>query len=113
VPITVTNTGTAPAENIQLSGTAPSGWTVTFDPKTIDRIAPNQNKEVQALITPSDKAIAGDYVTSLNASTRGENGTAQFRVTVTTSTMWGVAGVGIIGAALLIMVGAVARFGRR
>jgi len=27
--------------------------------------------------------------------------------------MWGVAGVGIIGAALLIMVGAVARFGRR
>jgi uncharacterized repeat protein (TIGR01451 family) len=113
VPITVTNTGTAPAENIQLSGTAPSGWKVTFDPKTIDRIAPNQNKEVQALITPSDKAIAGDYVTSLNASTRGENGTAQFRVTVTTSTMWGVAGVGIIGAALLIMVGAVARFGRR
>jgi uncharacterized repeat protein (TIGR01451 family) len=113
VPITVTNTGTAPAENIQLSGTAPSGWTVTFEPKTIDRIAPNQNKEVQALITPSNKAIAGDYVTSLNASTRGENGTAQFRVTVTTSTMWGVAGVGIIGAALLIMVGAVARFGRR
>lgn len=113
VPITVTNTGTAPAENIQLSGTAPSGWIVTFDPKIIDRIAPNQNKEVQALITPSDKAIAGDYVTSLDASTRGENGTAQFRVTVTTSTMWGVAGVGIIGAALLIMVGAVARFGRR
>jgi uncharacterized membrane protein len=32
---------------------------------------------------------------------------------VTTSTMWGVAGVGIIGAALLIMVGAVMRFGRR
>jgi hypothetical protein len=27
--------------------------------------------------------------------------------------VWGIAGVGIIGAALLIMVGAVARFGRR
>ena len=48
-----------------------------------------------------------------SASTHGENGTANFRVTVTTSTMWGIAGVGIIGAALLIMVGAVARFGRR
>jgi hypothetical protein len=27
--------------------------------------------------------------------------------------MWGIAGVGIIGIALLVMVGAVARFGRR
>jgi uncharacterized membrane protein len=34
-------------------------------------------------------------------------------VTVTTSTLWGIAGVGIIGVALLVMVGAVARFGRR
>jgi len=113
VPVTVTNTGTAPADNIQLSANAPSGWKVTFEPKTIDRIAPNQHKEVQALITPSSKAIAGDYVTTLNASTHGQNGSANFRVTVTTSTMWGIAGVGIIGAALLIMVGAVARFGRR
>ena len=43
----------------------------------------------------------------------GGSNPTQFRVSVTTSTMWGVAGVGIIGAALLIMVGAVARFGRR
>lgn len=113
IPVVVTNTGTAPAENIQLSGNAPNGWKITFEPKTIDRIAPNEHKEVQALISPPEKAIAGDYVTTLTASTRGENGTGNFRVTVTTSTMWGIAGVGIIGAALLIMVGAVARFGRR
>ena len=113
VPVVVTNTGTAPAEHISLSANAPNGWKVSFEPKTIDRIAPNQHKQVQALIRPSEKAIAGDYVTSLSAAARGENGTANFRVTVTTSTMWGIAGVGIIGAALLIMVGAVARFGRR
>jgi uncharacterized membrane protein len=113
VPIVVANTGTAPAEDVKLSGTAPDGWKVTFNPKTIDRIAPNQTKEVQALITPSAKAIDGDYATSLTASTRGETGEANFRVAVTTATVWGVAGVGVIGAALLIMVGAVARFGRR
>ncbi len=113
VPIEISNTGTAPAENIKLTSSAPDGWKVEFNPKTIDRIAPNQHKEVQALITPPDKAIAGDYATSLTASSRGETGDASFRVTVTTSTMWGIAGVGIIGAALLIMVGAVARFGRR
>jgi len=113
MPVVVTNTGTAPAENVQLSGNAPSGWKITFEPKTIDRIAPNEHKEVQALISPPAKAIAGDYVTTLSASARGETGTANFRVTVTTSTVWGIAGVGIIGAALLIMVGAVVRFGRR
>ena len=113
IPVVVTNTGTAPAENIQLSGSAPSGWKVSFEPKTIDRIAPNEHKEVQALLSPPSKAIAGDYVTSLTATSHGENGRADFRVTVTTSTLWGVAGIGIIGAALLIMVGAVARFGRR
>ena len=113
VPVIITNTGTAPAENINLSANAPTGWKVSFEPKSIDRIAPNEHKQVQALIRPPAKAIAGDYVNTLTASTNGETGTANFRVTVTTSTIWGVAGVGIIGAALLIMVGAVSRFGRR
>jgi uncharacterized membrane protein len=113
VPVVITNTGTAPADDVDLSGSAPSGWKVTFDPKTVDRIAPNDNKEVQALITPTDKAIAGDYVTTIRAAARGESASTNFRVTVTTSTMWGIAGVGIIGVALLVMVGAVARFGRR
>ena len=113
VAVVVSNTGTAPAENIHLSANAPTGWKVTFQPKTIERIAPNQHKEVQALIRPPAQAIAGDYVNAFTAAARGETGTANFRITVTTSTMWGVAGVGIIGAALLIMVGAVVRFGRR
>jgi uncharacterized membrane protein len=113
VPIVVTNTGTAPAEDIQLNGTAPSGWKISFDPKTIDRIAPNDNKEVQALITPTEKAIAGDYMTAIRASARGESANSTFRVSVTTSNMWGIAGIGLIGVALLVMVGAVARFGRR
>jgi uncharacterized membrane protein len=113
VPVVITNTGTAPADEVELSGSAPSGWKVTFEPKSIERIAPSETKEVQALITPTEKAIAGDYVTTVRASARGESASTTFRVTVTTSTMWGIAGVGIIGVALLVMVGAVARFGRR
>jgi uncharacterized membrane protein len=113
IPVIIVNSGTAPAEQIELSGSGPSGWKVTFEPKQIDRIAPNETKEVQALVTPAAKAIAGDYVTSLRASARGESASSNFRITVTTSTMWGIAGVGIIGIALLVMVGAVARFGRR
>jgi uncharacterized membrane protein len=113
IPVLITNTGTAPAEDIELSGSAPSGWKITFEPKTVERIAPNQNQEVQALITPAAKAIAGDYVTTVRVNSRGESASANFRITVATSTMWGIAGAGIIGAALLIMLGVVARFGRR
>jgi uncharacterized membrane protein len=113
IPIVVTNTGTAAADEIELSSSAPSGWKVTFEPKTIDRIAPGANKEVQALVTPPEKAIAGDYAPTFNAAARGENASTQFRVAVGVSTIWGAIGIAIIAIALLIMVGAVARFGRR
>jgi len=113
IPVVITNSGTAPAEQIELSGSGPSGWKITFEPKQIDRIAPGQNQEVQALITPAAKAIAGDYVSTIRSTSRGESASSNFRITVTTSTMWGIAGVGIIGVALLVLVGAVARFGRR
>ncbi len=113
IPVVISNTGTAPAENIELSGSGPQGWTVTFDPKTVDRIAPDEKKEVTAHVTPPAQAIAGDYIVTLRASSRGESASANFRTTLSTSTVWGIVGVGVIGAALLLMVGAVARFGRR
>ena len=113
IPILVTNTGTAAADEIELTSSAPGGWKIEFDPKTIDRIAPGANKEVQARVTPPEKAIAGDYAPTFNVGSRGETASQQFRVAVSTGTMWGIVGVGIIGIALLIMVGAVARFGRR
>ena len=113
IPIVINNSGTAAADEIELSSSAPSGWKITFEPKAVDRIAPGQNKEVQALVTPPEKAIAGDYAPTITASSRGDSESQQFRVSVATSTMWGIAGAGIIAIALLIMVGAVARFGRR
>lgn len=113
IPVVITNSGTAPADQIELSGSGPSGWKINFEPKQIERIAPGQNQEVQAQVTPAAKAIAGDYVSTVRATSRGESASSNFRITVTTSMIWGVYGVGIIGVALLVMVGAVARFGRR
>jgi uncharacterized membrane protein len=113
IPVVVTNTGSAPAENIELASTAPTGWKVTFAPATIDRLVPGKDAEVQALVTPSDKSLAGDYMTTVRATSRGESASGQFRITVATSTVWGMVGAGVIGIALLLMLGAVARFGRR
>jgi len=111
--VILTNSGTAPAEQIELSGSVPPGWKVNFEPKAVDRIAPNENKEVKALVTPSDKAVAGDYVTTVRAAARGESASQTFRVAVTTSTIWGIVGIALIGGALLVMIGAVVWFGRR
>ena len=61
---------------------APTGWKVTFEPATIDRLVPGKDAEVQALVTPSEKSLAGDYMTSVSAASRGENASSQFRITV-------------------------------
>ncbi len=113
IPVVVTNSGTAPAENVTLSASGPTGWKINFEPATIERLVPGKDAEVQALVTPSDKSLAGDYMVSVRANSRGESASSQFRVTVSTSTVWGMVGAGVIGAALLLMLGAVARFGRR
>ena len=111
--LVLVNDGTAAVAEIEMSGTVPANWKVEFNPKTIPTLAPNEKKEVQVLVTPADKAIAGDYVASFRATARGESSAADFRITVTTSTLWGLVGVGIIAVALLVLLGAVARFGRR
>ena len=111
--LVLSNDGTAPIEEVEMSGTVPTNWKVEFNPKTIPSLAPNEKKDVAVVVTPADKAIAGDYVASFRANGRGESASADFRITVTTSTLWGIVGVGIIAVALLVLLGAVARFGRR
>ncbi len=112
--IIVANPGSAPARNISVSATAPNGWTATVDPKEIAEIQPGQQVEVTANIAPSDKAVAGDYVVSVSA--RPADGSAKnvdLRITVTTSTMWGIVGVGLIALAVAAVGVVVSRFGRR
>ena len=113
IPLIIRNTGSAPARGVAVSATPPSGWKITFDPKEIPEIAAGEEQKVAALLTPSAKAIAGDYMVSVRASGEGVSESANYRVTVTTSTLWGVTGIAVIGAALLVLVGAVGRFGRR
>jgi uncharacterized membrane protein len=111
--LTVQNSGSAPAANIKLSANAPTGWKADFDPPAIPSIDPGQSVDVQATVTPPDNAIAGDYAVSMAASGDGAYQSLSYRVTVTTSTMWGVAGLGVIGLAVVVLAAAVTRYGRR
>lgn len=94
----VTNTGTAPLSTVEVTATPPSGWDVTFDPTSVATIAPNETATVNAIITPSGEAVAGDYVVSFSAGAAEEaaSGSAAVRFTVETSPLWAAVGLGLI-----------------
>lgn len=108
------NDGSEAARDVELSATAPEGWKTAFDPKTVPEVAAGKTQDVKLSLTPSARAIAGDYqMTVRAAATGGISESANFRITVLTSTLWGAIGIAIIAIALLVVVFAVARFGRR
>lgn len=108
------NTGTAPARGIDLSATQPTGWSIDFEPKQIAEIAPGQQVDFSAKVRPTDKAVAGDYMLSFRAQPADASAkSVDFRVTVLTSTLWGIVGVGLIAVAVGVVALAVGRFGRR
>ncbi len=110
---TVVNNGSKAARNVKVTASPPSGWKVDAEPKSVPAIAPNGKQQVSLRVTPSDKAVAGDYMLDVRASGNGTSDHAQFRVTVETSTLWGATGLGVIAAALIVMAVGVRRYGRR
>lgn len=112
--VVLRNDGSEAARDVELSATAPEEWKTTFDPKTVPEIAAGKSQNVKMTLTPSPRAIAGDYQMTVRANaTGGIAESANFRITVLTSTLWGAIGIAIIAVALLVVVFAVARFGRR
>jgi uncharacterized membrane protein len=114
IQVVVVNDGTAPVTAITLAGTAPTGWTVAFDPESVAQVAPDVPQTVTVQLTPSGSAIAGDYNVTLTASTAdGARKSIEMRITVDTSLSWGLIGIALI---LLVLVGlswVFQRYGRR
>jgi len=112
--IVAKNDGSEAARDLEFSATAPEGWKTSFDPKELPELGAGKSQTIKVSLTPSARAIAGDYQTTIRASSAGgQSESANFRITVLTSTVWGAIGIGVIAAALLVVVFAVARFGRR
>lgn len=113
VELVVRNTGSAALKDIKLDFSAPVDWDVVFDPKVIDELQPGKTSQVFATIKADDKAIPGDYVTTLEAETPEATSKATFRVTVKTPMMWGWTGVIIILVALGSVYNLFRKYGRR
>ncbi|HEY8519327.1 MAG TPA: NEW3 domain-containing protein [Gammaproteobacteria bacterium] len=107
------NTGSAPAQGVRFSASQPQGWEIEFEPETVPVLPPGERVEVRALVTAPAEAIAGDYMLTLRANADAASANSEFRVTVRTSTLWGIVGLVVIAAAVAVLALAVMRYGRR
>ena len=113
VTLSITNTGNVDLTNVNLSSSAPTGWEVSFSESAIDTLEAGATREVTAYVTPGENAMTGDYVTTITATNAETTASADFRVSVKTSTVWGVAAVAIIVVLVCILGVIFKKYGRR
>jgi len=113
VELLVRNTGSAELKDVKLEFSAPANWDVVFDPKSITSLKAGDAAKVFATIKADKKAIAGDYVTNLDAKTPEVTARTSFRVSVKTPMLWGWGGIFIIIAAFGSVYYLFRKYGRR
>lgn len=115
VEIVVGNAGSAPVRNLTfIASKKPEKWTVEFKPDKIDVINPGEVREIKIEILPPARAIAGDYMLAFTPNSPDTTAKpVEFRVTVSTPTLWGWLGVGIIASVVLGLGVVFVRLGRR
>jgi uncharacterized membrane protein len=114
VDFLVGNAGTAPIRNLSFVTKKPNDkWTVDFKPDKLDALNPGEVREVKMDILAPDRTIAGDYLLNVTANTPEVNRSVEFRVTVSTPTIWGWVGFGIVALVILGLAVVFFRLGRR
>jgi uncharacterized membrane protein len=114
IDFVVGNAGTAPIRNLNFVTKKPSDkWTVEFRPDKIDALGPGEVRQIKMEILAPDRTIAGDYMLTLTANSPEANKSADFRVTVSTPTIWSWIGFAIVGLVVLGLAAVFFRLGRR
>lgn len=113
IKLLVKNTGSAAVDNIELKAKTPVNWEVTFEPEKINHLESGKSEEVHATIAVDNKALAGDYMADLQATSPEAKSEASFRVSVKTSVLTGWAGILIILIAIGSVYILIRKYGRR
>jgi uncharacterized membrane protein len=114
VTLFVVNEGSAPQREITFLAVKPDNWEVTFDPPSLQNVAPGSTpNEVDMTITSAANALVGDY--GLGLSVQGEKAQTalDFRVTLRSGSAWTWLGAILIVAAVAGLSLAFLRLGRR
>ena len=110
----VFNSGQAVIEKIDLLSTKPQGWSITLNPDKAESLEPGLAQEVDAVIKPPRKTIAGDYMVTLTAISKDlPKREIELRVTVLTPTVWGWVAILIVLAVIAGLGVMFRRLGRR
>ena len=96
VAIKLRNSGSADIESVTFTSTKPEGWVITFNPEKVDVLEPGLAQDVDVVIEPPSKTIAGDYSITLRADSKEISDKMELRVTVLTPTIWGWVGIAIV-----------------
>lgn len=114
IDFVVGNAGTAPVRNLNFVTKKPSEkWTVEFRPDKIDSLGPGEVRQIKMEILAPERTIAGDYMMTLTSNSPEANKSVDFRVTVSTPTIWGWIGFAIVGLVVLGLAVVFFRLGRR
>lgn len=113
IQLVLTNTGTAPIPAVEMTATPPTDWEVSFAEPVIAEIPAGESVAAVATVTPSEQAIAGDYVITFSANAEQANSEVDIRTTVNPSPLWGFVGIALIALTLAGLAFVFRRFGRR
>ncbi len=112
--IMVGNTGTAVIGKIDFLASKPSGWSITFEPSEVESLEPGLAQEVDVIIKPPSKTIAGDYMVTMRAMSKDlSTREIELRVTALTPTVWGWVAILIVLAVIAGLGVIFRRLGRR
>ena len=114
IPVYVTNSGKGQAlTDVQLSVSAPSGWTVTTSPDQYASIKAGETQAFTVSVVPPANIVAGDYEVDVDVVSDQQSTTKTYRITVQTSSIIPYIG----GAIVLLIVGGLVfmyrKYGRR
>lgn len=113
IELIVQNIGTATLNDVSITSSTPPNWEVEFDESEIEVLEAGETKIIKAKVTAADDAIAGDYEASFSAKAAETSDNAVFRISVETSTLWGLIGIAIILAVFGGLFYLFKKYGRR
>lgn len=99
--LTLTNAGTAGSlTNVNVTVSAPDGWTADVSPKTIAGIEPGERTTVTLRIVPPANIVASDYKITVSAASDQVKKTDDFRVVVHEQSL-----VAVFGLVMILVLG--------
>jgi uncharacterized membrane protein len=111
---TVTNTGFSYVTAVGINFDVEDGWDVTISPAQVELLRPQESVTFNVLVDTPEGTVAGDYMVTLAAvSDQVSSSQTQVRTTVTTSTSWGLYGLGLAVVLIVALVLIFKKFKRR